>query len=63
MDTESLGELAQGGKCTLWLSEHGYVIGTSSGTLIEPHANQLKGITAKSGQSVRLAQRVVTVIS
>lgn len=63
MDTESLGELAQGGKCAIWLSEHGYVVGTSNGLLLEPHANQLKGITAKSGQSVRLGQRVVTVIS
>ena len=46
----------------LWLAENGYCIGTPSGNLVEAHANTLKGITAKGGQSVRFDDRIVTVI-
>ncbi len=63
MDSETMGEVSQGAKCVVWLSEHGYVIGTSTGLLIEPQAKQLKGITAKSGQSVRFDSRIVTIVS
>lgn len=60
-DSEELGEVAMEGRVVIWLSQHGYVVGTPAGNLIEPHANQLKGITAKYGQSVRFEQRVITV--
>lgn len=60
-DSEELGEMAQGGQVVVWLSQHGYVVGTPLGQLIEPHANKLKGISAKYGQSVRFAQRVITI--
>ena len=60
-DSEDLGEIAQGGQVVVWLSQHGYVVGSPLGQLIEPHANRLKGISAKVGQSVRFAQRVITI--
>lgn len=60
-DSEDLGEVAMEGRVVVWLSQHGYVVGTPAGNLIEPHANRLKGITAKHGQSVRFDQRVITV--
>lgn len=44
------------------LAENGYCIGTPSGNLVEVHANTLKGITAKGGQSVRFDDRIVTVL-
>lgn len=61
MSSEDLGEVAQGGRAVVWLSQHGYVIGSPIGTLIEPQAKRLKGITAKYGQSVRFDQRVITI--
>lgn len=60
-DSEDLGEMAMEGRVVVWLSQHGYVVGTPAGNLIEPHANRLKGITAKYGQSVRFEQRVITI--
>lgn len=60
-DSEELGEMAQGGQVVVWLSQHGYVVGSPLGQLIEPHANMLKGISAKVGQSVRFDQRVITI--
>lgn len=60
-DSEDLGEIAQGGQVVVWLSQHGYVVGSPLGQLIEPHAKRLKGISAKVGQSVRFAQRVITI--
>lgn len=61
-DSEELGEIAQGGQVVVWLSQHGYVVGTPQGQLIEPHANKIKGISAKVGQSVRFDQRLITVL-
>lgn len=61
LDSEELAEIAQGGRVIAWLSQHGYVVGGPSGVLIEPHAKRLKGITAKSGQSVRFDQRLITI--
>ena len=61
LDNEDLAEIAQGGRVVTWLSQHGYVIGGPSGALIEPQAKRLKGIVAKSGQSVRFDQRLITI--
>lgn len=60
--SDLLGELSAGLESVLWLAENGYCIGTPSGNLVEAHANTLKGITAKGGQSVRFDDRIVTVL-
>lgn len=62
VNSDLLGELSAGLESVLWLAENGYCIGTPSGNLVEAHANTLKGITAKCGQSVRFDDRIVTVL-
>ena len=62
VNSDLLGEIASGLEAVLWLAENGYCIGTPSGNLVEAHANTLKGITAKGGQSVRFDDRIVTVL-
>ncbi|MCU4350228.1 hypothetical protein [Acinetobacter ursingii] len=58
------GDISQGGaKTALWLSENGYVMGTSTGQIIELHAGVIKGLSAKAGRSVRLDRRVTTLVS
>lgn len=61
VDNEDLADIAQGGRVVVWLSQHGHVVGSPAGTLIEPQAKRLKGITAKFGQSVRFDQRTITL--
>lgn len=60
--SDLLGEISAGLEAVIWLAENGYCIGTPAGNLIEAHANKLKGITAKAGQSVRFDDRIVTVL-
>lgn len=62
VNSDLLGEISAGLEAVLWLAENGYCIGTPTGNLIEAHANTLKGITAKAGQSVRFDDRIVTVL-
>lgn len=62
VNSDLLGELSAGLESVLWLAENGYCVGTPSGNLVEAHANTLKGITAKGGQSVRFDDRIVTVL-
>lgn len=62
VNSDLLGEAAAGLESVVWLAENGYCIGTPTGNLIEAHANTLKGITAKAGQSVRFDDRIVTVL-
>lgn len=58
------GDISQGGNSTaLWLAENGYVVGTSSGQVIELQAGVLQGIVAKSGRSVRLGRRITTIVT
>ena len=65
IDNNDIGpDISQGGNTTaLWLAENGYLLGTSSGQIIELQAGILKGITAKSGRSVRLGRRVTTIVT
>ncbi|MFW1665779.1 hypothetical protein [Acinetobacter ursingii] len=57
------GDISQGGtKTALWLSENGYVLGTSSGQIIELHAGVIKGLSAKAGRSVSLGRRLTTLV-
>ena len=62
VNSDLLGEASAGLESVLWLAENGYCVGTPSGNLVEAHANTLKGITAKGGQSVRFDDRIVTVL-
>ena len=62
VNSDLFGEAAAGLESVVWLAENGYCIGTPTGNLIEAHANTLKGITAKGGQSVRFDDRIVTVL-
>ncbi|WP_240687844.1 hypothetical protein [Alkanindiges illinoisensis] len=64
LDAQQVGsEISQGGgKTALWLAENGYVLGTSSGQVIELHAGIMKGISAKSGTSVVLDRRIQTAV-
>ncbi|WP_318342517.1 hypothetical protein [Acinetobacter sp. 16] len=62
VNSDLLGEISAGLETVLWLAENGYCIGMPTGNLIEAHANTLKGITAKAGQSVRFDDRIVTVL-
>lgn len=58
------GDISQGGaKTALWLSQNGYVLGTSTGQIVELHTGVLQGITAKNGRSVRLDRRITTIVS
>lgn len=65
IDNNDIGsDISQGGNTTaLWLAENGYILGTSSGQIIELQAGILKGVTAKSGRSVRLGRRVTTIVT
>ena len=65
IDNNDIGsDISQGGNTTaLWLAENGYILGTSSGQIIELQAGILNGITAKSGRSVRLGRRVTTIVT
>jgi len=57
------GELSQGGSgSALWLSDNGYVVGSASGQTIELHGGVMSGITANSGTSVVIGERVMTVV-
>lgn len=62
VNSDLLGELSAGMDAVIWLAENGYCIGNASGNLFETHRNTLKGISGKSGQSVRFDDRIVTVI-
>lgn len=65
IDNNDIGsDISQGGNNTaLWLAENGYILGTSSGQIIELQAGVLQGVVAKSGRSVRLGRRITTVIT
>lgn len=65
IDSNDIGsDISQGGNATaLWLAENGYVLGTSSGQIIELQAGVLQGVVAKSSRSVRLGRRITTIVS
>lgn len=65
IDTNDIGsDISQGGnKTAVWLAENGYILGTSSGQIIELQSGVLKGISAKQGRSVSLGRRITTIVS
>ena len=63
LDADAAGQYDQGGAATVvWLADNGYVAGTAAGQIIENNAGTLGGITAKSGTSVVLGERLLTVV-
>ena len=53
------GDVSQGGAtAAIWLAENGYVVGTPSGSIIEQHAGVISNLSAESGNSVVLGNRV-----
>lgn len=63
IDAELIGEASEGGaQSALWLSSNGYVIGTSSGQVVELNAGRIKNISAQSATTVRLARRLLTSV-
>lgn len=64
VDSEVVGELSAGGDMVaVWLSSNGYVAGNSMGQMVEFQAGKLDGITASTSTTVRLARRMVTLVS
>lgn len=65
IDADSVGrDLSNTGeKVCVWLAENGYVVGTASGAIYETNAGRMKGISAKSGRSVRYDRRVITKVT
>jgi len=58
------GDISQSGNTTaLWLADNGYVVGTSSGQVIELQSGIMQGVVAKSGRSVRLGGRITTIVT
>lgn len=63
IDAEFIGDASEGGaQSALWLSSNGYVIGTSSGQVVELNAGRIKNISAQSATTVRLARRLLTSV-
>lgn len=63
-DSEVFGEISEGGNMVaVWLASNGYVAGNSTGQAFELQAGKLDGITANSSTTVRLARRLVTLVS
>lgn len=63
IEAELIGEASEGGaQSALWLSSNGYVIGTSSGQVVELNAGRIKNISAQSATTVRLARRLLTSV-
>lgn len=57
-------DISQGGAWSaIWLAENGFVIGTSSGQIIELNGKTMQGISAKSGSLVGFGDRVLAVVS
>lgn len=64
MSSDEIGEAAAGGPLVIaWLASNGYVVGTSMGQIVEFQSGRIDGIAAKSSTTVRLARRLVTVVS
>ena len=58
------GDISQSGNITaLWLADNGYVVGTSSGQIIELQSGIMQDVVAKSGRSVRLGRRITTIVT
>lgn len=58
------GDVAAGGApVVVWLAENGYVMGTSSGTIVEVQGGVMSGISAPGGTSVVLDRRLITAVN
>lgn len=62
VDADVVGEVSGGLSAVIWLSQNGYVIGTASGQVSERQANAIENISARSGTSVVLDERILTTV-
>lgn len=64
MNSDDIGEAAAGGPLVVaWLASNGYVVGNSTGQIIEFQSGRIDGISAQSSTTVRLARRLVTSVN
>lgn len=64
MSSDDIGEAAAGGPLVVaWLASNGYVVGNSTGQIIEFQSGHIDGISAQSSTTVRLARRLITTVS
>ncbi len=63
VDAQTVGEAAAGGRqVAVWLADNGYVLGLADGSVVEPHAGVLGGITGTAGQTVAVGERLTTIV-
>lgn len=64
MSSDDIGEAAAGGPLIVgWLASNGYVVGNSTGQIVEFQSGHIDGIGAQSSTTVRLARRLITTVS
>ena len=64
LESDFVGDAAQGGQtCAVWLAANGYVLGTPNGQIIEYQSGRLQGISGVAASSVRVARRLISVVS
>lgn len=56
-------DISQGMETALWLSDNGYVLGTSVGQLMEVQSDHLDNIAAGRGHTVGFDNKVFTIVS
>lgn len=58
------GNASNGGSdCVVWLSQRGYLLGTPDGQTVEYQSKNLQGITASNSCTVRIDERLITVVN
>lgn len=64
IQAQEAGEVSGGGRRTaLWLSDNGYVMGTTDqASAVERHAGIMSGIGGSSGQTVEVGGKLLTVV-
>ena len=64
VESDVTNDASQGGRwCAMWLSERGYMIGTAEGQMLEYQSKNLQGITGNDSRTVRIDERVITIVS
>lgn len=64
VSSDDIGEAAAGSPLVVaWLASNGYVVGNSTGQIIEFQSGRIDGISAQSSTTVRLARRLVTSVN
>ena len=64
IESDVSNDASQGGRwCAMWLSERGYMLGTPEGHMLEYQSKNLQGITGVDSSTVRIDERIVTIVS